>query len=449
MAPPLTTHHVMAAPRGVMAAPRVDASIGGADALPGFEGLAPGSPPSPHLVVGCGGGGLLPDLAAATRADDLPVDFWTCVLNAVACGRCVAGAAGAPLRLLTSSLLPPRPLLLASLAHPTPFPFFLFTIQTKSPSLPRPPPRDAASLACVSSKTAEAYRGGRWTRTVRIKNSGAVLEPASGAFDVTVAPGANVQAAVDRCPAGGCVLLLPGTHDGPLLLSAGKVVHVFGRARATLRATAGGSILDVLTSEAATSTVDGLILRQEATGPGNSFGVAIRGGALRLQSCVVSGAKRANIEVSGGAGTDPVITGCTCVGGGHVRGRISLPSLLRAGCSHWGSVPDAPDGMASPNTTSSSFASNIECTEAFPVPSQGPRREGCGSLHLGRRHQGAAGRLRHSALRGAQRRDHGGRRPASRCLHVRGPLGEKCGFPSMLCELRVVRTRCIILSARC
>ena len=302
MAPPLTTHHVMAAPRGVMAAPRVDASIGGADALPGFEGLAPGSPPSPHLVVGCGGGGLLPDLAAATRADDLPVDFWTCVLNAVACGRCVAGAAGAPLRLLTSSLLPPRPLLLASLAHPTPFPFFLFTIQTKSPSLPRPPPRDAASLACVSSKTAEAYRGGRWTRTVRIKNSGAVLEPASGAFDVTVAPGANVQAAVDTCPPGGCVLLLPGTYAGPLVLVVEKVVHVFGRGHATLQTDSG----KVVTSEAAAATCDGLVIRREAGGR-YDCGVLIKGGNLRMQACDVKSLSGECVDVAAG---DPVLTSC-------------------------------------------------------------------------------------------------------------------------------------------
>ena len=78
---------------------------------------------------------------------------------------------------------------------------------------------------------------------MRVKRDGGVLEPASGTFDVTVAPGEGVQAAVDRCPAGGSVLLLPGAHAGPLVLPAAcKEVHVFGRGRAALR-TARGSVL--------------------------------------------------------------------------------------------------------------------------------------------------------------------------------------------------------------
>ena len=143
-----------------------------------------------------------------------------------------------------------------------------------------PAPRDAAALACVCANAAAAYREGRWPRTVRTKRSGAVLEPANGAFDVTVAPGDGVQAAVDRCPPGGCVLLLPGTHEGPLVLPANKVVHVFGRGLATLRS----AISDVLTSWAASSTVDGLLVRQEGEDEDDEGrGVRIRGGRLRLQ----------------------------------------------------------------------------------------------------------------------------------------------------------------------
>jgi len=58
-------------------------------------------------------------------------------------------------------------------------------------------------------------------------------------FDVTVAPGTNVQAAVRACPPGGSVLLLPGTHEGPLRLEADKEVHIFGRGLATLRSATG------------------------------------------------------------------------------------------------------------------------------------------------------------------------------------------------------------------
>ena len=84
----------------------------------------------------------------------------------------------------------------------------------------------AAWWDAQNTKRLRAARGGRrgeW-----------VFPP--DAFDVTVAPGRDVQAAVKRCPRGGSVLLLPGVHEGPLDLTAGKTVHVFGRGRAVLRA---------------------------------------------------------------------------------------------------------------------------------------------------------------------------------------------------------------------
>ena len=51
------------------------------------------------------------------------------------------------------------------------------------------------------------------------------------------------------------MLLLPGTHEGPLVLSAYQEVYVFGRGLATLR-TAG----TVVTSVAARGTKDRLIV---------------------------------------------------------------------------------------------------------------------------------------------------------------------------------------------
>ena len=151
---------------------------------------------------------------------------------------------------------------------------------------------------------------------MRIAPGGLVLEPASGAFDVTVAPGENVQAAVDACPAGGCVLLLPGTHAGPLVLTTGKVVHVFGRGRALLKTSTGAVVM----SEAATSTLDGLIIRREASrndeeeeAEEKSHGVWIKGGRLQLLVCDVTCAKRdANCVVIEG-GADPVLSSCKCV----------------------------------------------------------------------------------------------------------------------------------------
>ena len=185
--------------------------------------------------------------------------------------------------------------------------------------------RAAAALACSFKAAKEAFPQSKWSHTVRIGCSGWVLEPANGAFDVTVAPGEDVQAAVDASPPGGCVLLLPGTHDGPLVLgarvevrrrqgheeeearTADKEVHVFGRGQAILRATTR----HVLTSVAATATLDGLIVRPpEAVGADAFCGVWIAGGALRLQACDITGATLACLVISGGAGTDPMVSGC-------------------------------------------------------------------------------------------------------------------------------------------
>ena len=79
------------------------------------------------------------------------------------------------------------------------------------------------------------------------------------AFDVTVAPGEGVQEAVDRCPQGGAVLLLPGVHRGPLELLDGKEVHVFGRGQAVL----WNPDRHVVVSTAARATLDGLVLQPE------------------------------------------------------------------------------------------------------------------------------------------------------------------------------------------
>ena len=148
---------------------------------------------------------------------------------------------------------------------------------------------------------------------VVVDADGTVREPVSGIFNVYVAPGENVQAAVDACPPSGCVLLLPGTYDGPLVLTADKVVHVFGRGLATLRGAAGA----VLTSEAGNATLDGLLLRYGAGGASiynvRRCCVWIKGGRLRLQACdVTSTAPFAPcVFIEGGA--DPVLTACKCV----------------------------------------------------------------------------------------------------------------------------------------
>ena len=138
---------------------------------------------------------------------------------------------------------------------------------------------------------------------MRVSPSGAVLEPLSGAFDVVVAPGEDVQAAVDSCPPGGCVLLLPGTHEGPLVLLADQEVHVFGRGQAVLRA--DGAVLIIRAEKA---TVDGVAVRCESGYGHGDCGVWINGGRMRLQACNVTSASDACVRISGG---DPILASCT------------------------------------------------------------------------------------------------------------------------------------------
>ena len=179
----------------------------------------------------------------------------------------------------------------------------------------------------MCAHAAEAYREGPWPRAVRTKRSGTVLEPPSGTFDVTVAPGEDVQAAVDRCPRGGCVLLLPGRHAGPLVLSAGQEVHVFGRGQATLRTTARS----VLTCRSAKATFDNISLKRALVqAVGGDHCVVLRAGALRLQACDVISVAGCGIsaEAVDGAGLDLSAVACKCaLGEGRARNVYFYPIL--------------------------------------------------------------------------------------------------------------------------
>ena len=151
-------------------------------------------------------------------------------------------------------------------------------------------------------------------------------------FDIAVAPGVNVQTAIDRCPPGGTVLLLPGTHEGPLVLRADQEVHVFGRGKATLRTSAE----HVIVSASEKATLDGLVVRTGAHSFGSGhFGILVTSGKLRVQACDVSSQSRAGICAKGpsadpfvvcchlhhgaragikfAAGSQGIAKGCTCV----------------------------------------------------------------------------------------------------------------------------------------
>ena len=126
------------------------------------------------------------------------------------------------------------------------------------------------------------------------------------AFDVTVAVGSNVQEAVDGCREGGCVLVSPGTHSGPLTLS--KEVHLFGLGKATLQAGKGS----VITSTAAKATVSGFSIRKLAVDGAarGDYGVWIKGGGLRLQGCDVVSEAWSGVANEGGPSSDPLIVDC-------------------------------------------------------------------------------------------------------------------------------------------
>ena len=176
--------------------------------------------------------------------------------------------------------------------------------------------RDAASLACVCRDTAAAYRRSRAFRRARVSRDGQVLEPASGTFDVEVAPGESVFGAIHRCPLGGSVRLLPGSHraltgggqahddededededeDDLLLLFPGDDVFVFGRELADCRF--------CVVSTAWTSAFIGVNLLNT---------VEIRGGCLRLQQCRIA---RRLVCCEGAT---PSVARCNLAGSTHV-----------------------------------------------------------------------------------------------------------------------------------
>ena len=167
-------------------------------------------------------------------------------------------------------------------------------------------------MACTCSAAAAAWKKSHHYRAVRVSHSGAVLEPANGAFNVTVAPGANVQVSVDACPPGGSVLLLPGVHEGPLVLSADQEVHVFGRGLATMRTISRSVVL----SEASKATIDGLIIRHEGGIRDSCSAVRIPSGNLRLQASDVSSASCLGISIGewfhSHIETNATIVGCRC-----------------------------------------------------------------------------------------------------------------------------------------
>ena len=178
------------------------------------------------------------------------------------------------------------------------------------PFLPSPslldPCSDAAVLACLCRGARFAVRASRFYDALRVSPvCGRVHEPASGRFDVEVAPGESLQAAVDRCPRGGAILLRPGTHTGPVTIA--KEVHVFGRGEATLQVPPDGPCI---VCTAAVATLDRLLARGPLSSPpaGKHFvAVHISAGSARLQACDIS-TLVTGVGITFGA--DPTLVNC-------------------------------------------------------------------------------------------------------------------------------------------
>ena len=88
----------------------------------------------------------------------------------------------------------------------------------------RLPGKDRAVAAGTSRGFAAAWRA--VTAPPRVGADGALIEPAR--CSQSVRPGQDLQAALDACPYGGSLRLLPGLHEIPCMLVARGAVAIFG-----------------------------------------------------------------------------------------------------------------------------------------------------------------------------------------------------------------------------
>ena len=185
-----------------------------------------------------------------------------------------------------------------------PFPFLLYD------SYPFHTARAAALLACTCRGFRAAHAESWWPALDPA--TGNVLEPRSGRFWRELSPGDGVQAAVNACPEGGCILLRPGVHTlvpkGALGLLMRNAVNVFGRGAATVQSPGCADTISIRAqSPDAPFALDGLIVRSLDN---QSYGVAIVRGSPRLQSCVITGLSFFGLHIKGASPSPPVITNC-------------------------------------------------------------------------------------------------------------------------------------------
>ena len=192
---------------------------------------------------------------------------------------------------------------------------------------PRPPhfsARAAARLAATCRGFRAAHAESWWPALDPA--TGSLLEPRSGRFWRELSPGDDVQAAVNACPEGGCILLRPGVHtlvpqEEGVGLEIRRAVSIFGRGAATVQSL-GSTYTIIMGALSATSpfALDGLVVRsvdQQA----EAAGVVINSGSARLQSCAITGPSFIGLLIGGASPSPPVITSCRWGGRGYGRDR--------------------------------------------------------------------------------------------------------------------------------
>ena len=195
-------------------------------------------------------------------------------------------------------------------------------------ALPAEEAREAAERAKITA----------WWAIQTASRTDFVREP--DAFDVTVAPGDPLHPAVQSCPVGGSILLLPGVHSG--FMGLDKSIRIFGRGAAEI--SYSGST-HIILSIAEDVVLDGIIFRLvpnshylNPTTEDLAVGLAKRefsrsacvdvvGGRLRLQACDIAQTLGDAVHVTNRAEVE--VIACKCAGAGGGEGQAyHLRSLL-------------------------------------------------------------------------------------------------------------------------
>ena len=115
-------------------------------------------------------------------------------------------------------------------------------------------------------------------------------------FTINIAPGESVQNAINKCPKGGNIRLLPGLHKGPIFLDSHTEINIFGKCKALLYSDYGS----VITSNSNNSTIDGLlILTKKYKYDDDFYAININSGILNIQHCNIASFMAGSIIASG------------------------------------------------------------------------------------------------------------------------------------------------------